>query len=40
MMVSFAGIAECTATIAKVCDISGLYSRKNLQTAAFNYNFM
>jgi hypothetical protein len=39
-MVSFAGIAECTATIAKICDITGLYTRRNLQTAAFNKNFM
>ena len=30
-MVSFAGIAEFTAYVAKVCDISGLYSRKNMQ---------
>jgi hypothetical protein len=31
MVVSFAGIAEFTASIAKGCHISGLYSRKNLQ---------
>jgi hypothetical protein len=31
MVVSFAGNVEFTASIAKACDISGLYSRKNLQ---------
>jgi hypothetical protein len=45
MVVSFASTAlracaEFTASIAKACDISGLYSRKNLQLWTFNYNFM
>jgi hypothetical protein len=40
MMVIFAGIAEFTASDAKDCDISGLYSRKKPQHAAFNNYFM
>jgi hypothetical protein len=45
MVVSFASTAlracaELTASIAKACDIWGLYSRKNLQLWTFNYNFM
>ena len=39
-MVIFAGIAEFTASVAKVCDISVLYSRKKPQSASFNNYFL
>jgi hypothetical protein len=39
-MVSFAGIAEFTASIAKACNISGLYSRRKPQKRQFNINFI
>jgi hypothetical protein len=40
MLVIFAGIAEFTASGAKACHISGLYSRKKPQFGAFNNYFM
>jgi hypothetical protein len=40
MLVIFAGIAEFTASGAKACHISGLYSRKKPQYGAFNNYFM
>jgi hypothetical protein len=40
MLVIFAGIAEFTASGAKACHISGLYSRKKPQYRAFNNYFM
>jgi hypothetical protein len=40
MLVIFAGIAEFTASAAKVCHISGLYSRKKPQYRAFDNYFM
>jgi hypothetical protein len=36
----FAGIAEFTASAAKACDISELYSRKKPQYASFNNYFI
>jgi hypothetical protein len=40
MLVIFAGIAEFTASGAKACHISGLYSRKKPQYSAFDNYFM